>query len=149
MRNIGIPTYAEAAERVMKQEGLKDRISSLSQYNLKELMRHLMPVNYRGFSEQRLLFCDFKLLSFLLVLVYLHRSFFAQALTDHPTEPRRSQYRLSFVAAFDAACSVLGAVRAQFNLFPQSISRFWPLWTPAFSSAVRNLQTRYDKTYQM
>jgi hypothetical protein len=50
VRNIGIPAYAEAAERIMKQEGLKDKISHLSQNSLNELMRQLMPVNYRGFS---------------------------------------------------------------------------------------------------
>ena len=62
MRNIGIPAYAEAAERIMKQEGLKDRFPSLSQYSLNELMRQLMPVNYRGFSKSRLLFhSDFEL----------------------------------------------------------------------------------------
>ena len=70
------------------------------------------------------------------VLVYLHRNFFAQALYDHPIDPFRSQYAPSFLAAYESACTVLGALKDQFTMFPHEAARYWPLWTHAFSSAV-------------
>ncbi|TDL27742.1 hypothetical protein BD410DRAFT_327726 [Rickenella mellea] len=109
IRDLPLPRYADCAAPV-DNSGIG---------KLAGVMKHYMPINYRGF-----------------ILVYLHRSFFAQALCDHPTDPFRSQYAPSFLAAYEAACSILGALREQFALFPEKIARFWPLWTHAFSSAV-------------
>ncbi|KAH9914122.1 fungal-specific transcription factor domain-containing protein [Fomitopsis serialis] len=62
--------------------------------------------------------------------------FFAQALSDHPTDPLRSPYSPSFLAGYRSACILLSSLREQFNLFPIQIARFWVLWTHAFSSTV-------------
>ncbi|KZT04988.1 uncharacterized protein LAESUDRAFT_727563 [Laetiporus sulphureus 93-53] len=86
---------------------------------LSQTMSHFMPVNYLH-----------------LTLLYVHRTFFAQALVDHPTDPLRSQYAPSFLAGYRSACALLGTIREQFALFPVQIARFWVLWTHAFSASV-------------
>ncbi|PCH36758.1 hypothetical protein WOLCODRAFT_127620 [Wolfiporia cocos MD-104 SS10] len=86
---------------------------------LSQTMSHFMPINYLH-----------------LTLLYVHRCFFAQALTDHPSDPLRSQYAPSFLAGYRSACAFLGTVRDQFELFPVQIARFWVLWTHGFSAAV-------------
>ncbi|KAH9931591.1 fungal-specific transcription factor domain-containing protein [Fomitopsis serialis] len=86
---------------------------------LSETMSHYMPINYLH-----------------LTLLYVHRCFFAQALSDHPTDPLRSPYSPSFLAGYRSACILLSSLREQFNLFPIQIARFWVLWTHAFSSTV-------------
>ncbi|OBZ76843.1 putative transcriptional regulatory protein C1F7.11c [Grifola frondosa] len=86
---------------------------------LAQTMSHYMPINYLH-----------------LTLLYVHRCFFAQALSQHPTDPMRSQYAPSFLAGYRSACALLSTVREQFMLFPVQIARFWVLWTHAFSSSV-------------
>ncbi|KAJ3725495.1 fungal-specific transcription factor domain-containing protein, partial [Lentinula raphanica] len=70
------------------------------------------------------------------VLMYIHRSFFAQAIIDQPTNPLKSVYAPSFLAAYRAAATILRSVREQFILWPNSCARFWTMWTFAFSAAV-------------
>ncbi|GBE83316.1 hypothetical protein SCP_0503640 [Sparassis crispa] len=86
---------------------------------LRETMLHFMPINYRE-----------------LTLLYVHRCFFAQALTDNPIDPLKSQYAPSFLAGYRSACALLLSLREAFVLFPVQIARFWVLWTHAFSAAV-------------
>ncbi|KAF8991889.1 fungal-specific transcription factor domain-containing protein [Cyathus striatus] len=70
------------------------------------------------------------------VLMYIHRSFFAQAIIEHPINPLKSTYAPSFLAAYRASSTILKSVREQFNIWPNSCSRFWTMWTFAFSAAV-------------
>ncbi|GLB39771.1 putative fungal specific transcription factor [Lyophyllum shimeji] len=70
------------------------------------------------------------------ILLYIHRSFFAQALIEEPMNPLRSTYAASFLASYRASLTVLKCVRQQFNAWPNSCSLFWIMWTFAFSSAV-------------
>lgn len=70
------------------------------------------------------------------VLLFLHRSFFAQAIIDCPRNPLRSAYAHSFLAAYRASGTILKVVRDQFTLYPGMCARFWVIWTFAFSSAV-------------
>ncbi|CAA7261067.1 unnamed protein product [Cyclocybe aegerita] len=70
------------------------------------------------------------------VLMYIHRSFFAQAIMDHPANPLKSTYAPSFLAAYRASSTILKVVREQFKMWPNSCSRFWNMWTFAFSAAV-------------
>lgn len=76
------------------------------------------------------------LTSRLLAMLYVHRSYFAQALTDFPLDPMRSPFAPSFLAGYRSACTLLSALREQFEMFPTQIARFWVLWTHAFSAAV-------------
>lgn len=72
----------------------------------------------------------------ILVLMYMHRSFFAQAMIEQPLNPLKSAYAPSFTAAYRAALTILKSIDEQFNLFPNSCSRFWTMWTFAFTAAV-------------
>ncbi|KAH9851966.1 hypothetical protein C2E23DRAFT_828394 [Lenzites betulinus] len=70
------------------------------------------------------------------ILLFLHRSFFAQAIIDCPRNPLRSAYAHSFLAAYRASGTILKVIREQFTLYPGMCARFWVIWTFAFSSAV-------------
>ncbi|KAG0703549.1 fungal-specific transcription factor domain-containing protein [Suillus ampliporus] len=86
---------------------------------LAEAMKHYMPRNYRH-----------------LTLLYIHRCFFAEAVSNNPTNPMSSPYAPSFLAGYRSACELISGLRTQFDLFPAQIARFWVLWTHAFSSSV-------------
>ncbi|KAG6848803.1 hypothetical protein H0H93_013878, partial [Arthromyces matolae] len=70
------------------------------------------------------------------VLMYIHRSFFAQAIIEHPTNPLKSPYAPSFLASYRAATTILKSIREQFSMWPISSARFWTMWTFAFSAAI-------------
>ncbi|KAG1778723.1 fungal-specific transcription factor domain-containing protein [Suillus placidus] len=86
---------------------------------LGEAMKHYMPRNYRH-----------------LTLLYIHRCFFAEAVSNNPTNPMSSPFAPSFLAGYRSACELISGLRTQFDLFPAQIARFWVLWTHAFSSSV-------------
>lgn len=69
------------------------------------------------------------------VLLYLHRGFFTQAMTEHPSNPLLSPHRKSVIAAYQSACAVLGDTKTQFQKKPL-IGRVWRVWSFAFSAAV-------------
>lgn len=70
------------------------------------------------------------------VLMYIHRSFFAQAIIEQPINPLKSVYAPSFLAAYRASATILKSIREQFNTWPTSCARHWTMWTFAFSAAV-------------
>lgn len=125
VRDLELPKYAQRAP----QPGA----------GLAEAMKYYMPLNYRNFSQS---FVPLQILHTLiltendLVLVYIHRCFFAEAVSNNPTDPMQSQYAPSFLAGYRSACEILSNLRVQFDLFPAQIARFWVLWTHAFSSSV-------------
>ncbi|KAG2125328.1 hypothetical protein DEU56DRAFT_825737 [Suillus clintonianus] len=86
---------------------------------LGEAMKHYMPHNYRH-----------------LTLLYVHRCFFAEAVSNNPTNSMNSPYAPSFLAGYRSACELISGLRRQFDLFPAQIARFWVLWAHAFSSCV-------------
>jgi hypothetical protein len=71
-----------------------------------------------------------------IALLYIHRCFFAHAISSHPLDPIKSQYAPSFLAGYRSACTIIATLKQQFSLFPAQIARCWVLWTHAFSSAV-------------
>ncbi|EGO01060.1 hypothetical protein SERLA73DRAFT_51188 [Serpula lacrymans var. lacrymans S7.3] len=71
-----------------------------------------------------------------LTLLFLHRGFFAQAMTDYPSDPMRSPLGQSFLAAYQSACVVLDSTRVQYSLQPILCARVWRIWSYAFSAAV-------------
>ncbi|KAH8830763.1 fungal-specific transcription factor domain-containing protein [Flagelloscypha sp. PMI_526] len=70
------------------------------------------------------------------ILVYLHRSFFAQALLDHPINPLRSPYAPSFLAAYRCASWLIKGTTSYYERYPDLASRLWHPWTHLFSSAI-------------
>lgn len=125
VRDMELPKYAQRAP--------------LEGAGLAEAMKYYMPLNYRNFSE---LLAPLASSGYLiltehdLVLVYIHRCFFAEAVSNNPTNPMQSQYAPSFLAGYRSACEILSNLRVQFDLFPAQMARFWVLWTHAFSSSV-------------
>ncbi|KAJ7722887.1 fungal-specific transcription factor domain-containing protein [Mycena maculata] len=70
------------------------------------------------------------------ILMYIHRSFFAQAIIEQPVNPLKSTYAPSFLASYRASATVLKSVREQFTAMPNPCARYWIMWTFAFSAAV-------------
>ncbi|RDB22452.1 putative transcriptional regulatory protein C1F7.11c [Hypsizygus marmoreus] len=69
-------------------------------------------------------------------LLYIHRSFFAQAMLDHPVNPLRSPYAPSFLAAYRCASGVIKSNLNHFERFPDLCCRWWSIWTHLFSAAI-------------
>ena len=62
-------------------------------------------------------------------LVYIHRSFFAQAMLDHPINPLRSPYAPSFLAAYRCASGIIKTSLNYNERFPELCGRLWGIWT--------------------
>ena len=71
-----------------------------------------------------------------LVLLFLHRNLFVQALIEDPDDPIRSQYAPSFLATVRAARNILQSVEEQLRVQRVIVSRFWTIWTYTFSATV-------------
>ncbi|KAF4619863.1 hypothetical protein D9613_005134 [Agrocybe pediades] len=71
-----------------------------------------------------------------ITLLYLHRSFFAQAMLDHPANPLQSPYSPSFLAAYRCASGVIKASLNHYDRFPELCGRWWGIWTHLFSAAI-------------
>ncbi|KAI1790216.1 fungal-specific transcription factor domain-containing protein [Ganoderma leucocontextum] len=71
-----------------------------------------------------------------ITMIHIHRTFFAQALLDHPMNPLSSPYAPSFLAANRCASILLRSFLHHWNRSPEICSRFWGMWTHAFSAAV-------------
>ncbi|KAJ7253061.1 hypothetical protein B0H12DRAFT_1017793 [Mycena haematopus] len=71
-----------------------------------------------------------------LMLLFLHRAFFAQVMIEHATDPMKSPYAHSVVAAYECACNVLKDTVDQFTKNPLLVARIWRIWSLAFSAAV-------------
>ncbi|KIP01519.1 hypothetical protein PHLGIDRAFT_32525 [Phlebiopsis gigantea 11061_1 CR5-6] len=69
-------------------------------------------------------------------MIYIHRTFFAQALLDHPENPLSSPYAPSFLAANRCASVLIKSFLHYFERCPDLIGRFWGIWTHAFSAAI-------------
>ncbi|KAH8825599.1 fungal-specific transcription factor domain-containing protein, partial [Flagelloscypha sp. PMI_526] len=71
-----------------------------------------------------------------IVLLYIHRSFFAQAIIDEPSNPLKSNYAPSFVAVFRVSSQILHDIVEQFRAAPSMTSRWWMSWSFAFSAGI-------------
>lgn len=71
-------------------------------------------------------------------MLYLHRSFFAQAMLDHPTNPLLSPFAPSFLTAYRCAAVIIRASAHQFDRCAEMAMRVWILMYHMFSAAVRS-----------
>lgn len=69
-------------------------------------------------------------------MLYLHRSFFAQALLDHPKNPLLSPFAPSFLTSYRSASIVIKASAHQFDRCAAMAMRVWFLLSHMFSAAV-------------
>ncbi|KDQ57026.1 hypothetical protein JAAARDRAFT_157067 [Jaapia argillacea MUCL 33604] len=72
----------------------------------------------------------------MMTMLFIHRSFFAQALLDHPLNPFRSPYAPSYLAAYRCAAIVIKSSIHYFERCPHLIIRFATFWTHVFSASV-------------
>ncbi|KZT27790.1 hypothetical protein NEOLEDRAFT_1059869 [Neolentinus lepideus HHB14362 ss-1] len=69
-------------------------------------------------------------------LLYMHRSFFARALSDHPKDPLGSPYGTSVIAAYRSAGSLVALMRNLHSQLTDLTERIFFLWTHMFSCAI-------------
>ncbi|KAJ7457889.1 hypothetical protein FB451DRAFT_1274505 [Mycena latifolia] len=69
-------------------------------------------------------------------MVYLHRSFFAQAMLDFPANPLRSPFATSFLTAYRSASVIIKATAYQFDRCAEMAMRVWFLLHHTFSAAI-------------
>lgn len=69
-------------------------------------------------------------------MLYIHRSFFAQAMLDFPTNPLRSPFSPSFLAAYRCASAIIKTTVANYQKYPELFSRFWTMWSNLMAAAV-------------
>lgn len=69
-------------------------------------------------------------------LLYMHRGFFARALSDHPKDPLGSPYGSSVIAAYRSAGSLIALMRNLHSQLREPLERMWFLWTHMFSCAI-------------
>lgn len=80
---------------------------------------------------------DFYLSQFRTVTMqYLHRSFFAQAVLDHPVNPLLSSFAPSFLTAYRCASIIVKAAAHQFDRCARMAMRVWFFVHHVFSAAV-------------
>ncbi|TFK46992.1 hypothetical protein OE88DRAFT_1666805 [Heliocybe sulcata] len=69
-------------------------------------------------------------------MMFIHRSFFAQAVLDHPTNPFRSPYAPSYLTAYRCASAQLASSIHFYNRLPELFIRLSSFWTHAFTGAL-------------
>lgn len=70
------------------------------------------------------------------MILYIHRSFFAEALMRYPEAPMASPFQASYLASYRAAKVISKTVRDLFAEHPELAGRFWQIWTFTFSSSI-------------
>lgn len=73
-------------------------------------------------------------------MLYLHRSFFAQALLDHPQKPLSSPFAPSVSTAYHSASMILRAGAHMFDRSADLAMRAWFFLYHIFSAAVSPLR---------
>ncbi|KAG2747624.1 hypothetical protein P692DRAFT_20954353 [Suillus brevipes Sb2] len=76
--------------------------------------------------------------SLVAALLYVHRCFFAEAVSNNPTDPMSSPFAPSFLAGYRSACELISGLPAQFDLFPAQIARFWVMLSSVVTHASGN-----------
>lgn len=69
-------------------------------------------------------------------MMYIHRSFFAQAILDKPDNPFLSPYAHSYLTAYRCASTQLSVSLHFYNKCPLFFQRLTPFWTNAFTAAL-------------
>lgn len=123
--------------------GDSDTVSEERYYSSSESLRDFYASQHRtigGYSAS-LLWCQ-RILIYLgsivrIVMQYLHRSFFAQAMLDFPTNPLLSPFAPSFLTAYRCASIIIKAAAHQFARCARMAMRVWFLMYHVFSAGVR------------
>ena len=105
-------------------------------------MKSYLMSQYRSISMHLLTHGSFAHANVSIVMLGIYRTFFAQALLDHPANPLRSPYAPSFLAANRCASVLIKSFLHHFERCPDLCGRYWSIWTHAFTAAVRFVYLR-------
>ncbi|KZP23890.1 hypothetical protein FIBSPDRAFT_1042717 [Athelia psychrophila] len=70
-----------------------------------------------------------------ITMLFIHKTYFARALLDHPANPLGSPYAASFLAATRCASAIIRS-SAQYIKETEYYTRWWILWAQLFSAAM-------------
>ncbi|KAF5376156.1 hypothetical protein D9757_009313 [Collybiopsis confluens] len=70
------------------------------------------------------------------MILYVHRAFFVQALLQSPSDPSKSVYAPSFLAAYRSASKMIYVNVQYFYNYSEILLRFWTLWTGILSAGI-------------
>ncbi|KAJ4465028.1 fungal-specific transcription factor domain-containing protein [Lentinula edodes] len=70
------------------------------------------------------------------VVMHIHRAFFAQALLQSPSDPLGTVYAPSFLAAYQIASTMVHLNVKNFYKYPNVLSRYWEIWTGLLSAGI-------------
>ncbi|GAW06929.1 hypothetical protein LENED_008885 [Lentinula edodes] len=70
------------------------------------------------------------------VVMHVHRAFFAQALLQSPSDPLGTVYAPSFLAAYQIASTMVHLNVKNFYKYPNVLSRYWEIWTGLLSAGI-------------
>ena len=119
------------------------RSSSSDEYTTPtSYIRGRMLFQFRTTSRVSILEVDFFYSPHILAMLYIHRSFFAQAMLDFPSNPLRSPFAPSFLAAYRCASAIIKTTAMNFQKYPDLFSRFWTIWSHLLSAAVSSTTSR-------
>ncbi|KAJ3840791.1 hypothetical protein EV361DRAFT_778988, partial [Lentinula raphanica] len=71
-----------------------------------------------------------------LLVMHVHRAFFAQALLQSPSDPLNSPYATSFIAAYRIASTMVHLNVKNFHKYADILSRYWEIWTGLLSAGI-------------
>ncbi|KAK1227215.1 hypothetical protein PQX77_009849 [Marasmius sp. AFHP31] len=69
-------------------------------------------------------------------LLYLHRSFFAQALKEDPSNPLEHRFAPSLVATHRSACRLISSLKCLYPNHSEMAQTSWFFWSGVFSSCI-------------
>jgi hypothetical protein len=75
-------------------------------------------------------------------LLYIHRSYFAQAIRESSANPLKHEYAPSVLATFRSASRIISSLKGLYAVHPVLTSRVWFFWSGTFSSCVRTHRIR-------
>ncbi|RXW14682.1 hypothetical protein EST38_g11178 [Candolleomyces aberdarensis] len=69
-------------------------------------------------------------------LLYIHRSYFAQALRQLPDNPLQHAFAASVLAAYRSSTRLIASLRSLYGVHPRLTSTVWYFWSGVFSSCI-------------
>ncbi|EPQ56450.1 hypothetical protein GLOTRDRAFT_39370 [Gloeophyllum trabeum ATCC 11539] len=70
------------------------------------------------------------------MLMYIHRSYFAQAVKNDSINPLAHKYASSVVSAYRSALRLISSLRGLYSIHPAKTGRVWFFWSNCFSACI-------------
>ncbi|KAG2145129.1 hypothetical protein DEU56DRAFT_194357 [Suillus clintonianus] len=69
-------------------------------------------------------------------LLYIHRSWFVQAVREAPANPLKHKYAPSVLAVYRSACRLISSLKGLYRVHPHPTDRTWFFWSAIFSACI-------------